>query len=82
MKRIKKLLKKVDKIVENLDIQEVIQEIQLDEENNYEIQLNEFKIYYKDNDEYKVTLKNRYKNYEEYNNYEVESDVWTSIRAS
>ena len=82
MKRIKKLLKKVDKIVENLDIQEVIQEIQLDEENNYEIQLNEFKIYYKDNDEYKVTLKNRYKNYEEYNNYEVEGDVWTSIRAS
>lgn len=82
MKIIKKLLKKVDKIVENLDIQEVIQEIQLDEENNYEIQLNEFKIYYKDNDEYKVTLKNRYKNYEEYNNYEVEGDVWTSIRAS
>lgn len=82
MKRIKKLLKKVDKIVKNLDIQEVIQEIQLDEENNYEIQLNEFKIYYKDNDEYKVTLKNRYKNYEEYNNYEVEGDVWTSIRAS
>ena len=82
MKRIKKLLKKVNKIVENLDIQEVIEEIQLDEENNYEIQLNEFKIYYKDNDEYKVTLKNRYKNYEEYNNYEVEGDVWTSIRAS
>lgn len=36
---------------------------------------------YKDN-KYRVSMKNKYNNYECYNDYDMEEDLWTSIKAS
>ncbi len=36
---------------------------------------------YKDN-KYRVSIKNKYNNYECYNDYDMEEDLWTSIKAS
>ena len=82
MKRIKKLLKKVNKIVENIDIQDVINKMQLDKEEELCLQQNEIKICYEDNEKYKISSKNQYNNYEYYNDYDMEEDLWTSSKAS
>ena len=36
---------------------------------------------YKKN-KYRVSIKNKYNNYEYYNNYDMEEDSWTSLKAS
>lgn len=82
MKRLKRLLNKVNKIVEDLDIQDIINKIESDEEESFYIQLNELNVYYQNNDEYKMKIKNKYKNYEEYNDYDMEEYSWTSLKAS
>ena len=82
MKRVKKLLKKVNKIVENIDIKDVIKKIEEDKEEDFSIEVNEIKVYYKENEEYKIRPKNIYKKYNEYNNYDMEVNEWTSIKAS
>lgn len=83
MDRIKRLLKKVDKIIENIDVQDVINKMQADTEEEFYLQQNEMNVSYKTEDEkYKMTSKNKYKDYECYNDYEVEDEIWTSLRAS
>lgn len=83
MSRIKRLLKKVDKIVENIDIQEVINKIQEDTEEELHLQQSEIKVCYEiDKEKYKVSSINKYNNYECYNNYDVEEESWTSLKAS
>ncbi len=83
MNRIKRLLKKVDKIVGNIDIQDVINKMKEDKEEEFYLQQNEMKVCYETEEEkYKMTSKNKYNNYEDYNDYEVEEETWTSIKAS
>ena len=85
MKRIKILLKKVNKIVENIDTDELIKSIELDEkeEQEYDIKLNEIKIDFSDNNmQYVLRNKIRYSMYKEYNDYDMEEYIWTSIKAS
>ena len=83
MNRIKRLLKKVDKIVDNIDIQDVINKMKEDKKEEFYLQQNEMKVCYETEEEkYKMTSKNKYSNYEYYNDYEVEGETWTSIKAS
>ena len=83
MNRIRRLLKKVDKIVENIDIQDVINKMKEDTEAELHLQQSEMKVCYEtDNEKYKINSKNKYNNYECYNDYEVEENSWTSIKAS
>lgn len=83
MSRIKRLLKKVDKIIENIDIQDVINKMKEDTETELHLQQSEMKVCYQtDNEKYKIASKNKYNNYASYNNYEVEENSWTSIKAS
>lgn len=83
MSRIKRLLRKVDKIIENIDIQDVINKMKEDTETELYLQQSEMKVCYQtDNEKYKIASKNKYNNYASYNNYEVEENSWTSIKAS
>lgn len=82
MKKIKKLVKKINKIVENIDIQNVIDKMKTDKEEELCLRQSEVKICYQDNEKYKINNKNQYNNYENYNGYELEEDLWTSLKAS
>lgn len=83
MNRIKRLLKKVDKIVDNIDIQDVINKMKEDKEEEFYLQQNEMKVCYETEEEkYKMTSKNKYNSYEYYNDYEMEEETWTGIKAS
>lgn len=83
MNRIKKLLKKVDKIVDNIDIRDVINRMQEDKEEEFYLQHTEMKVCYEmEEEKYKITSKNKYNNYNNYNDYEVEEETWTSLKAS
>ncbi len=83
MNRIKRLLKKVDKIVDNIDIQDVINKMKEDKEEEFYLQQNEMKVCYETEEEkYKMTSKNKYNSYEYYNHYEMEEETWTGIKAS
>lgn len=83
MKRIKRLLKKVDKIVGNIDIQQVINKMQEENEEELRLELSEINVCYEiDKSKYKINSKNKYNNYEYYNNYDVEEEAWTSLKAS
>lgn len=82
MKRVKKLIKKINEIVENIDIQEVIDKMKADEENELSLQQNEIKISYEENKRYKISSNNKYNNYEDYNDFDMEEDSWTSLKAS
>lgn len=50
MDRIKRLLKKVDKIIENIDVQDVINKMQADTEEEFYLQQNEMNVSYKTED--------------------------------
>lgn len=76
------MLRKVNKIVKNIDIQEVINKIEKEEEESFYIELREMNIYYKNKNEYKVNVKNNDRSYKRYHDYNMEENVWTSIRAS
>ena len=82
MKRVKKLIRKINEIVENIDIQEVIDKMKADEENELSLQQNEIKISYEENNRYKISSNNKCNNYEEYNDFDMEEDSWTSLKAS
>lgn len=84
MKRIKKLLKKVNDIVNNIDTNELLERIEIDEEQQqeFEVSFNEMKVYYEDNVQYTVKNKIKYSKYKEYNDYNTEEDIWTSLKAS
>ena len=82
MKRVKKLIRKINEIVENIDIQEVIDKMKADEENELSLLQNEIKISYEENNRYKISSNNKYNNYEEYNDFDMEEDSWTSLKAS
>ena len=84
MNRIKKLLNRLDDIVDNINADELIKRIEIDEkeQQQYAIQFEEIKVYYNNNSEYITKNKIKYNNYKEYNDYDVEESVWTSIKAS
>ncbi len=82
MKRVKKLIRKINEIVENIDIQEVIDKMKADEENELSLLQNEIKISYEENNRYKISSNNKCNNYEEYNDFDMEEDSWTSLKAS
>ena len=83
MSRIKRLLKKVDKIVNNINIQDVIDKMQDDIDDELQLQQREMNVYYDiNNEKYKIKYKKIYKNYKNYNDYNIGEDLWTSLKAS
>ena len=84
MKKIKKMLKKVDDIVKNIDTEELLKKMELDEkeQQEYELQFDEIKVYYNNNNKYKTKNEVKYNKYKSYNDYDVEGNEWTSIKAS
>lgn len=53
-----------------------------DEENELSLLQNEIKISYEENNRYKISSNNKCNNYEEYNDFDMEEDSWTSLKAS
>ena len=83
MSRIKRLIKKVDKIVKDINIQDVIDKMQDEIDEELHLQQSEIKIYYDtDNGKYKINTRDSYNNYKIYNDYDVEEGLWTSLKAS
>ena len=86
MSRLKKLLRKADKIVENIDTDYLLKKIEEDEkqEQEYELYFDEISAIFNDeliNNKY-INYSSKSKLYIEYNYYEVGEEKWTSIKAS
>lgn len=83
MSRIKRLLKKVDKIVNNINIQDVIDKMQDDIDDELQLQQRKMNVYYDiNNEKYKINNRKIYNNYKNYNDYNIGKDLWTSLKAS
>lgn len=83
MSRIKRLLKKVDKIVNNINIQDVIDKMQDDIDDELQLQQRKMNVYYDiNNEKYKINNRKIYNNYKNYNDYNIGEDLWTSLKAS
>lgn len=84
MSRLKRLMKKIDSIVENMSIEEIEERIKKDEEENIDLELcnNDYRAidYEEKNIKYCKKIKEQTK-YNEYNEY-LEGTQWTSLKAS
>lgn len=84
MSRLKRLMKKIDSIVDKMTIEEIEERIRIDEEENVDLELcsSDYKIVdFEENDiKYDIKIREQWQ-YDEYNEY-LEEKGWTSLRAS
>lgn len=84
MSRLKRLMKKIDNIVDNMTIEEIEERIRIDEEENIDIELcsNDYKEidFENKNIKYYIEIKKQCR-YSKYNEY-LEEEEWTSLKAS
>lgn len=84
MNRLKRLMRKIDNIVDNISIEEIEKRIMEDEEEeiNFELSTNDYReIDFEEKPvKYNKIIKEKYK-YNEYNEY-LEEMQWTSLKAS
>lgn len=84
MSRLKRLMKKIDNIVDKMTIEEIEERIRIDEKENVDLELcsNDYKIvdFEEKNIKYDIKIKEQCQ-YDEYNEY-LEEKEWTSIKAS
>lgn len=84
MSRFKKLIKKINQIVDEISIEEIERRIDLDEQEKVDLELceNNFKsVDFKEKEIKYNTNANVESNYNEYNEY-LEDGEWTSLKAS
>lgn len=84
MRRIKKLLKKVSSIVNNINEEDLISKIEIDEQEKqeYDIQFLKMNVSFDSVNKYMVYNNVKNNNYKKYNDYDVEVESWTSLKAS
>ncbi len=84
MNRLKRLMKKIDSIVDKMTIEEIEERIRIDEKENVELELcgNDYKtVDFEEKDiKYDMKIKEQCQ-YNEYNEY-MEEKEWTSLKAS